>query len=326
MMINKGGDSGADFGQLKLKLTRYMLSRGFRKTLLITLIFITLSLLAFVLIQRSLTGPSKHRVSNPAFGAARQHSSFGFDDERQSPSSEFGGGPSDWQPLEQRPEDTFQEALKMSSKHRKQSVYNKGLHDENCNPLRDDRINVHLVPHSHDDVGWLKTVDQYYWGDLNYIQNAGVQYIIDSVLSEVARQPDRRFVIVEMAFLWRWWRRQNDKSRNLFRRLLERGQIELICAGWSMADEAAVDYVSLIDQHTTGFQFITEQIDPDYRPHMGWQIDPFGHSREVASLFAEMGMNGLFFARLDYQDRASREMQRTTEMIWQLRPKTPERE
>ena len=32
------------------------------------------------------------------------------------------------------------------------------------------RVNVHIVAHTHDDAGWLKTVDQYFWGANNSIQ------------------------------------------------------------------------------------------------------------------------------------------------------------
>ena len=30
----------------------------------------------------------------------------------------------------------------------------------NCNPTKPEMLNVHLIAHSHDDVGWLKTVDE----------------------------------------------------------------------------------------------------------------------------------------------------------------------
>ena len=56
-------------------------------------------------------------------------------------------------------------------------------------------IYVHLVPHSHDDVGWLKTVDQYFYGAKNSIQRAGVQYILDSVVQELALDPTKRLII-----------------------------------------------------------------------------------------------------------------------------------
>ena len=39
-------------------------------------------------------------------------------------------------------------------------------------------------------------------------QRAGVQYTLDTVVQELAWDPDKRFIQVETAFFWRWWHEQ----------------------------------------------------------------------------------------------------------------------
>jgi lysosomal alpha-mannosidase len=87
-----------------------------------------------------------------------------------------------------------------------------------------------------------------------------------------------------------------------------------------MNDEAASHYNSIIDNFAWGLRLLNDTFGECGRPKVGWQIDPFGHSREQASLFAQMGYDGMFFGRLDYQDKKTRMESKKMEMIWNASP------
>lgn len=178
------------------------------------------------------------------------------------------------------------------------------------------KLNVHLVAHTHDDVGWLKTVDQYYVGSNNSIQGACVQNVLDSLVPALLADPNRKFIYVEQAFFQRWWRNQGEIIQNVVKQLLSSGQLEFINGGMCMHDEAATHYIDMIDQTTLGHRFIKEEFG--IVPRIGWQIDPFGHSAVQAYLLgAELGFDSLFFGRIDYQDRAKRINEKSLEFVWQ---------
>ncbi|XP_022741815.1 alpha-mannosidase-like [Durio zibethinus] len=177
------------------------------------------------------------------------------------------------------------------------------------------KLNIHLVPHSHDDVGWLKTIDQYYVGSNNSIQGACVQNVLDSVIEALLRNSNRKFVFAEMAFFQRWWTEQSLEIQEQVKKLVDAGRLEFVNGGWCMHDEATAHYIDMIDQTTLGHRVIKEQFNKV--PRVGWQIDPFGHSAVQGYLFgAELGFDSMHFARIDYQDRAQRKNDKTLEVIW----------
>ena len=185
-----------------------------------------------------------------------------------------------------------------------------------CPNLSDDLIHVHLIPHTHDDVGWLKNPEEYFHGDKDDIQRADVQYIIDNVVDELLKDESRRFIYVEMYFFSRWWDIQSNSRKDQVRMLVNTGGLVFINGGWTMHDEAATHYNAMIEQMTLGRRFLNQTFGECGIPKIGWHIDPFGHSKENANLFAMMGFDSFLFARLDHDDKDKRLAEKRMEELW----------
>jgi len=112
-----------------------------------------------------------------------------------------------------------------------------------CTNSKNQKLQIHIVPHTHDDVGWLKTVDQYYYGAERLVQAGAVQYILDTTIDELQKNPNRTFIYVEIAFFKRWWDEKDEKVRNIVKDLVKNKQLEFISGGWSMNDEGRYRYL-----------------------------------------------------------------------------------
>lgn len=172
---------------------------------------------------------------------------------------------------------------------------------------------VYVMPHSHDDVGWLKTVNQYFDGSRKSTQYTYVDVELSTIIDALLLNPERRFSEVEMKFFNLWWVKQTDAKKDQVRQLVKSGQLEIINAGWSMHDEACPIYEDMIDNMMKGQLFALKEFG--VKPRIGWQIDPFGHSNTNARLFHEMGFEAMFFGRMDTGEAEDRRTNKERQWI-----------
>lgn len=171
--------------------------------------------------------------------------------------------------------------------------------------IKADKI-VHVVPHTHDDLGWIMTIQEYY--------DQRVKNILDSAMISLADNDERTFNYVEMGFFTMWYKDQSETTKTTLKRYVKEGRFEFIMGGYTMHDESASHYQHAIDQMRIGNQFLWNEFQ--YKSKTAWFIDPFGHSASNAVILREMGFEQIVFVRIDEKEKRIRRAEKTLEFHW----------
>ncbi|XP_069117239.1 alpha-mannosidase 2x-like isoform X2 [Argopecten irradians] len=167
-------------------------------------------------------------------------------------------------------------------------------------------LTVIVVPHSHNDPGWQRTVEEYYV--------VSTKNILNNMVSKLRIYPNMTFVWAETVFLSMWWNELDDDVKAQVRRLVRRGQLEIVLGGWVMPDEASTHYYSVIDQLMEGHQWLGENLST--KPLNSWSIDPFGHSGTMPYLWKSAGLENMVIQRIHQSTKAALVRSKSLEFNW----------
>ncbi|CAG4969461.1 unnamed protein product [Colias eurytheme] len=189
-----------------------------------------------------------------------------------------------------------------------------------CPTIREGKLNVHIVPHTHAELGYSKTFYDHFTGhdDFYMTSKINMKRILDATISELWAKETRKFTLSgsELPYFFYWWARRDGTVRRMVYQLLRQGRLIIVGGSWGMPDEGSTSYQSVIDSYTYTLRKINRTFLNCGRPLVAWQADTFGHSREYASLVAQMGFDGMFINPISFDDELVRMEQVALEFLW----------
>lgn len=174
--------------------------------------------------------------------------------------------------------------------NKREGIWQDDFEERYKNSKNQYPLKVFILPHSHNDPGWLQTFTKYF--------DSSTKKILDLIVLKLEEFKEIKFIWSEISFLDLWWQQATEKQQISFKKLVKEGRIEIMTGGWVMTDEANVHYHAMLDQLIEGHQWVKRNLN--FTPRVGWSIDPFGQGSTVPHLLAASGFEGAIIQRIHY--------------------------
>ena len=170
-------------------------------------------------------------------------------------------------------------------------------------------INIHIIPHTHLDPGWLNTPEEYY-------SQKSIPGIFKTVFESLKNNQQRTFIINEIYYFKIWYESLSSGDKEDFKKLVSEKRIEFVFCGYVVNDEATPIYYDIMDNIRIGLQYLYEEFG--YTPKSAFFLDSFGHNSGNAHIVSQAGFEQLVLGRfhLDYLELMKKE--KNDEFYWDM--------
>lgn len=90
----------------------------------------------------------------------------------------------------------------------------------------DNKLKVFVMPHSHNDPGWIQTFDEYY--------ERSTKQIFANMLRHLTDDEQMTFNWAEICYFSRWYETLSKEAQGKVKRLIKKKQLEFVTGGWVM--------------------------------------------------------------------------------------------